>query len=139
MLRTLSIALILAIAGCAQLPPTPQDIQAKQFQSLPDKAVIYIVRQRMDSRHPGTLWLDDHAMITTYRHTYYRWEVNPGSHRIAGFAPGGASISLTSEAGKIYFVQHTVLGPWRSSVIATYLERINEQDGREIVSMGQLL
>jgi hypothetical protein len=139
MLRTLSIALILAIAGCAQLPPSPQDIQAKQFQSLPDKSVIYIVRQRMDSWHPGTLWLDDHAMITTYRHTYYRWEVDPGPHRIAGFAPDGATLSFTPEAGKIYFVQHTVLGPWRSSAIASYLELINEKDGREIVSMGQLL
>lgn len=139
MLRILSVALVLAIAGCAQLPPTPQDIQAKQFQSLPDKAVIYIVRQRMDSWHPGTLLLDDRDTITTYRHTYYRWEVDPGPHRIAGFAPDGASISFTPEAGKIYFVRHTVLGPWRSSAIASYLERINEKDGREIVSMGQSL
>lgn len=46
MWRALPVAIL--IAGCAQLPPTPQDIQAKKFEGVPDKAVIYRVRDIPD-------------------------------------------------------------------------------------------
>src|SRR5262245_22248613 len=67
----------LLVAGCAQLPPTPEDVQAKRFQSVPDKAVIYVVRRSMDSREGRGLTLDDRLTITTYPKSYYRWEVAP--------------------------------------------------------------
>ena len=108
MWRILLIALLLA--GCVQLPPTPEDIQAKTFQSLPDKAVIYVVRAPMDSFEMSGLSLDDGAPIMTHRGTYYRWEVAPGLHRVAGFAAANESVVLTTEAGKIYFLEHTVIG-----------------------------
>jgi len=57
MRRLLVVAVMLA--GCVQLPPTPQDIQAKKFEGVPDKAVIYIVRDLPDfSDRPATIWLD---------------------------------------------------------------------------------
>ena len=47
---------LLLIAGCAsQLPPPPGNSQAKRFESIADKSVIYVVRQRVDSDEGRTL------------------------------------------------------------------------------------
>lgn len=133
------VLLVLLIAGCAQLPPTPQDIQAKKFESVADKAVIYIVRTPMDSHEGGEISLDDNAQITTYAGTYYRWEVAPGRHRIAGYTGQAGLVQLDAQAGKIYFVQHTVQGSRRSGWQFTNLRQISEQDGRKLVMQSQLL
>ena len=139
MWRTLLIALLLA--GCAdlQLPPSPEDIQAKKFERLPDKSVIYVVRTPMDSQEASGLALDDRAQITTYRETYYRWEVAPGKHRVAGIAAANESVTLTTAPGQIYFLEHTVLGDRRSGPQSTWLRQIGEQDGRALVMRSQLL
>ncbi|MBI4194941.1 MAG: hypothetical protein HY526_07675 [Betaproteobacteria bacterium] len=135
MWRVLLSALLLA--GCVQLPPSPQDIQAKKFESIPDKAVIYIVRNPLDQRFSGTILLDDLGMVTTQAGTYYRWEVTPGPHRIAGYANESSVLRLQTEAGKLYFVQHSVVG-YRSPT-GSFLQLIPERDGRELVMRGELL
>ena len=127
------------LAGCAQLPPTPEDIQAKKFESVPGKAVIYIVRAPMDSREVGSILLDDDGPVATYWGTYYRWVVAPGKHRIAGYAQQSAGITLETEAGKIYFVAHTVLGSPRTGAAFTFLNRIDGKTGRKLVLDSQLL
>jgi len=128
---TALIALLLA--GCTPLPLTPEDIQARKFESVPDKAAIYIVRATKDSKQVGSLLLDDTGPISTYRNAYYRWEVAPGKHRIAGFAGENAVITLDTEPGKLYFVEHTVMGGWKTGVTFTFLNRIDEQRGRSMV------
>src|SRR5687767_6620803 len=70
MFRILLIAMLLA--GCVQLPPSPQDLQAKRFDAVPGKAVIYVVRAPMDSPASSGLSLDDREQITTLEGTYYR-------------------------------------------------------------------
>lgn len=129
----------LLLAGCAQLPPTPQDIQAKTFTSFPDRAVIYVVRTPLDSYEASGLSLDDGAPITTFRGTYYRWEVPPGLHRIAGFAGANESVTLTTAPGGIYFLEHTVRGTRRSGVQSTSLRQIDERNGRALVTQSRLL
>ncbi len=129
----------LLLAGCVQLPSTPEDIQARKMESLPDKSVIYIVRSAMDSHETSGLSLDDHAQITTFRRTYYRWEVAPGMHRVAGYAAANESVTLTTAPGKIYFLEHTVIGTRRSGPQSTGLREIGEQDGRALVMRSQLL
>lgn len=133
------VLVVLLIAGCVQLPPGPQDIQSRKFESVADKAVIYVVRARVDSNEAGTLLLDDHAQITTYSGTYYRWEVAPGPHRIAGYAGETGLVQFDAQAGKIYFVQHTVRGSRRSGWQSTNLQQIGEQDGRKLVMQSRLL
>ena len=132
------ILLVLLIAGCAQLPSTPQDIQAKKFESVADKAVIYIVRTPMDSHEAGTIQLDDNAQITTFSGTYYRWEVAPGLHRIAGYAGESGLVQINAQAGKIYFVRQTVGGTRRSGWMLTNVQQIGEQEGRKLVMQSQL-
>lgn len=137
MWQTTLIALMLA--GCAQLPPTPQDIQAKKFESVPGKAVIYIVRAPMDSSQVGELVLDDTKTLTTYRDTYYRWVVAPGKHRIAGYGHENAVITLDADTGKVYFIEHTVLGDGHTGAAFTFLNRIDAQHGRAQVLNSELL
>jgi hypothetical protein len=137
MWRILLTALL--IAGCAQLPPSPQDIQARTFAPVPDKAVIYVVRTPLDSLHASGLSLGDRAQITTLPGTYYRWEVTPGVHRIAGFAAANESFTLTTVAGRIYFLEHTVIGSRQSGPQTTSLRQIDERNGRALVMHAQLL
>jgi len=136
MWRGLLIALL--VAGCAQLPPTPEEIQAKKFETVPDKAVIYIVRTPMDSSEAGSITLDGTAM-TTFGGTFYRWEVAPGLHEIAGFAGETGLVKINAQAGHQYFVEHTVAGTTRDGWQATYLRQIDEKEGRILVSESSLL
>src|SRR5215813_8626887 len=128
MWRVFSIALLLA--GCAQLPQSPADMQAKRFESVADKSVIYVVRTPMDSWESSGVALDN-AQISTHRGTYYRWEVAPGTHRVSGTGFGTAAVTLNTAPGKIYFVEHTVLGDKDDGgVTNTRLWEINDQSGR---------
>lgn len=131
---------VLLLAGCAQLPPSPEDIQAKKFESLPDKSVIYVVRTAMDSLEASGLALDSREQITTFNRTYYRWEVSPGTHRVAGTGSATASVTLTTAPGRLYFLQHTVLGDQDDGgVMFTALQEISDQAGRNLVMHSQLL
>ena len=132
------ILFAMLLAGCGQLPPTPEEIQSKKFQTVPDKAVIYIVRTPMDSHEAGAITLDGNP-ITTYARSFYRWEVSPGQHRIAGYAGENGLVDLDTQAGHIYFVEHSVYGTPRSGWQASFLQRISENEGRLLVSEASLL
>jgi hypothetical protein len=135
MWRTLVLAMTLA--GCVQLPPHPQDAQAKQFQSVPDKAVIYVVRNDPDINwQPAPLVLDGGGGVTTYPGTFIRWEVAPGPHRITGLSGDGGLITLNTAAGKVYFVRQTVLGFGSPS---SNLQTVSESDGRAVAMRGQVI
>jgi hypothetical protein len=136
MWRVLWVALLLA--GCAQLPPTPQDLQAKRFETLPDKGVIYVVRPLPDfSNDPTPVILGDHAQITTYPGTYYRWEVEPGVHRIEGFGGDNGRIAVRAEAGRLYFVEQRVSQFFRFH--QSYFILIPEPHGRAAVNRAELV
>lgn len=139
MWRFILIPLFIVVAGCVQIPPSPQEIQAKKFESVPDKAVIYIVRAPLDSYEASGLLLDDSGPITTLPGTFYRWEVTPGVHRVAGYAGANESVTLTTEAGKFYFLEHIVHGTRRSGPQSTYLRQIDAQAGRALVMRAQHL
>jgi hypothetical protein len=126
------------VTGCTQLPPTPGDIEAKKFQSLPDKAVIYIVRPRVDGPVHGPLSLTG-GMISTHQGTYYRWEVAPGVQRIEGAGASSSAVTVQAEAGKIYFIEQTVIGNVRDGLQSMSLRRIDENRGRKMVSDATLL
>jgi hypothetical protein len=106
MFRILLMAWLLT--GCAPLPPSPQDLDAKRFEPVPGKAVIYLVRDFPDiARDAATVMLDDNMMGSTYPGTYFRWVVEPGRHQIRGFAGDPGSISLDVAADRMYFVQQS--------------------------------
>jgi hypothetical protein len=106
MFRLLLLALFLA--SCAPLPPSAKDLEAKRFELVPGKAVIYLVREYPDvSREAGTVMLDDNVMGSTYPGTYFRWVVEPGRHQIRGFAGDAGSMTLDVASDRMYFVQQS--------------------------------
>ena len=132
------LPIVLLLTGLALAPSFGHaaEKQAAQIESVPDKAVIYIVRQPMDSWEPGMISLDDNQQITTQRGTYYRWEVAPGPHRIAGYAGASGSVKLATVAGKVYFVRHTVITARPGGPVTTQLRQISDKEGQKLV--GQL-
>ncbi|HXV12457.1 MAG TPA: DUF2846 domain-containing protein [Burkholderiales bacterium] len=133
------LAAVLLCAACAPLPPSPADLQARKFE-IPDggRAAIYVVRDVAGFNDDGaTLLLDGTTMITTYPGTYYRWEVAPGTHRIAGYASDSGNISVNVEAGRIYFVQQWVafgmLGP------RSRFAQVPTDEGRAAVMRSELI
>gem|GEM_PF-846175 len=132
---TTGLALILA--ACAQIPPSPQEIEAKKFVPVADHAVVYIVQGAVGPTLAVGLELDDGKQITTWTGTFYRWVVNPGSRRIENTAPLNDSITLQLEAGKLYFVEQWVTG-WRGSVTNSRLHQLDEQTGRQMVRTSTL-
>ena len=140
MWRFLLIPLFVVVAGCVQIPPSPQETQAKQFESVPGKAVIYIVRAYPGGYYGhGSLWLGESIMITTMAGNFFRWEVAPGPHRIVGMGPDLSRMTINAEGGRIYFVQHHVLAGARSSTSGGYLQMLPEREGRALVQRATLI
>jgi hypothetical protein len=137
MWRYLIVAALLA--GCAQLPPSPQDIEAKKFESIPGKAAIYVVRDPMSVELGAPLSLGQGAQITLFAGNYHRWVVESGSHTIASIGVGTATITIQAEAGKIYFVHYRVDGNMRIGVVGGAMELMNDQAGRALVKQAVLL
>lgn len=135
MKRHLLIVLIL-LAGCAQLPPPPGDAAAKRFETVPDRAVIYVVRHPQERHFVAPIMLDDEMMGSTYRGTFMRLVVPAGKHQIAGFAGDNGRISLQAEAGKLYFINQTTWG--YSSLAGSTFQLVDAGYGRAMVLGGTL-
>jgi hypothetical protein len=133
------LLLALALAGCAPLPPTAEDIDAKRFERVPSKAVIYLVREIPDfSREAATVTLDDNMMGTTYAGTYFRWVVEPGRHQIRGYAGDSGSMILDVAADRIYFVQQSVSRSF-GGFVRSFFRPIPESYGRAAVLRAELI
>ncbi|HEV7801452.1 MAG TPA: hypothetical protein VGP15_10275 [Burkholderiales bacterium] len=139
-LRLLRLPLLaLVLAGCGQLPPTPQDIEAKRFEQAAGKAVIYLVRDMPDiSREAATVMLDDNMMGSTYPGTYFRWVVEPGRHQIRGFAGDSGAITLDVGPDRIYFVQQSYDRGF-SGFGHSFFRPVPEPYGRGAVLRGELV
>ena len=134
-----ALSLLLMLAACAQLPPTPEDVEAKRFQPVADKAVVYIARPSLDSYETGGLILDGYATLTFQHATYYRWEAAPGVHRIEGDGPSTIRLTLNAEPGRIYYFMYTVLGTMRTGAAVTALQAVDEKTGRDLVLRATML
>ena len=93
----------LLLAGCAQPPAGPEYLRDTVFETIPERSVIYVVRTPFDSRESSGLILDEKVQFATLAGTFYRWEVAPGTHRVAGFASASEwSCSRPRRAGFIF-------------------------------------
>ena len=127
------------LAGCAPLPPSPQDIEAKRFELVPGKSVIYLVRELHDvSREAATVMLDDNMMGSTYQGTYFRWVVDPGRHVIRGYAGDNGSLVMDVAPDRMYFVQQVFTRGW-TGFGQSFFRPIPEAYGRAVVSRGELV
>lgn len=126
--------LFLAVAACAQLPPSPQEIEAKRFEPAAGKSVIYLVRDDPDFTDTGaSVMLDDTLMGTTYPGTFFRWVVDPGPHQIRGFAGDSGTYSLGTGPDRIYFVQQRVSRFLPMPSAQSYFQLVPDPHGRAAV------
>jgi hypothetical protein len=139
MRRAFAILTMLILYGCVQLPPSPQDLQAKRFEPVTDKAVIYIARTRMDSTEPGGLMIDTGEQVTLFPGTYDRFEVPAGVRRISGLGPWNVQLSLDTQPGRIYFLRYTVSGTPRFGPQLAWLSPVGEQEGRTLVQQAEMV
>lgn len=129
-----TIALLMLLAACAPLPPTPQDIAAKKFEAAPGQAVIYLVRESPDLSYlTAPVVLNGELIGSTQAGTYFRLEVPPGRHEIRGFAADTGSIRLDVQADRIYFVRQRVGGDFRTTNPNSIFSLIGENEGRAAV------
>lgn len=133
-----SLLLAALLAGCAPLPPSPQDLEAKRFEPVAGQAVIYLVRHYPDiSRDVATVMLDDQMMGSTHPGTYFRWVVAPGRHQIRGYAGDNGSFTLDVDAGRIYFIQQTVSRFF--GFAQSFFQLVPESYGRAAVLRAELV
>ena len=138
MFRLLLVAAF-ALAGCAPLPPSAEDLEAKRFEPAPGKAVIYLVRDLPDiSREAASVMLDDNLMGSTYPGTYFRWVVEPGRHQIRGFAGDAGAITVDVGPGRVYFVQQSFTRGF-TGFGQSFFRPIPEPYGRSAVLRGELV
>jgi len=139
MCRVMLTALVtaLTLAGCQQLPLSPEDLQAKKFQAVPDQAVIYVVRDTPDFIEiQAEIRLGDKLLLKTYPGTYHRWEVPTGKHTITGYGQDIGTISVQAERGRIYFIQQPVTG---MRVASSHFDLVGEPEGRAAVMRAVLV
>ena len=137
MFRNLLAALtLLILAGCA-VTSTPTRSAHSQLTPVTGKSVIYIVRDRMDHNPaPATLWLDS-GLITLHMATYTRWEVAPGQHNISGTGPDTGKVTLNTEAGKVYFVQHNAMPGYGN--MYSYIRGVSENTASTIIARSEFV
>jgi hypothetical protein len=134
----ISAIFVVLLAGCVAQPPSPQDLQAKRFETIPDKAVVYLYRDRPDFvDNPAGLVLDGQSLGSTYPGTYYRLELAPGRHRIAGFAGDAGVVVFDTQPAKLYFVRHIVSRLLQFD--QSFFHFVSEAQGRNSVSRYELL
>jgi len=135
-LRNLLLAVAL-LAGC-QLPLTPEDLEARKFEAVPGKAVIYLVRVNPDfNDRQALVRVGDKLLFKVYPGTYYRWVVEPGTHQITGYAGDIGTITVQAEAGRIYYVRQQTTPFSRMPISHFFL--VNENEGRAEVLRAALL
>ena len=137
MKRAFLLALLL-LTACVQMPPSPADQQAKRFEPVADKAVIYVVRPPVDSDHPGVLTVDTGEYISTMPATYNRIEVRPGPRIIEGMIPPSLRMTLNAQPGQIYFLRLDVRGTSRGGPTTASLQQISPDYGRSMVAQATL-
>ena len=139
MFRTLLFAIGLALAaGCAPLPPSPADIEAKRFEPVPGKAVIYLVREYPDITYEvATVMLNDNMMGSTHPGTYFRWVVEPGRYEIRGYAGDNGRFILDAAPDRMYFIQQSVTRTF--GFAQSFFRPVPEPYGRAVALRGELV
>ena len=135
-----SAVLVLLLSGCASVPMAPldQDSKAKDFSPIPNKASLYIYRnESFGAAIPMTVSVNGKALGQTAAQTYFRLNLTPGKYNVESHAENVSNLSLTTEAGKNYFVwQEVKMGMWMARSL---LQQTDETTGRAGVMESKLI
>jgi hypothetical protein len=129
--------LAVLLAGCTPLPLTPEDLEARKFEAVPDKAVIYVVRDYLDfSNEQAPIYIGEKLLPATYPGTYFRLVVPAGKHTIVGYGQDNGTITVEAQQGRVYFVQQRVT---HLGVTNSGFEVVSEAQGRAAILRSVLL
>jgi hypothetical protein len=128
----LLLAMVVLVTGCASVPMTSSedDAKAKLFSAKPDKSTIFVYRnESFGSAIVMTVSLNGKVAGQTGPQTYFVWEADPGSHEIASHTENVSTLKLTTEAGKTYYVwQEVKMGAFMARSL---LQQVDEETGRK--------
>lgn len=120
------------LAGCASVPMASlqADAGAKEFRVKPGYSNIYLYRNEgFGAAIAMTVSLDGKVMGRTAAHTYFLWEVKPGSHEITSHSENLGKLALETKEGRNYFVwQEIKMGMWQPG---SQLHEVTEEEGRK--------
>jgi uncharacterized protein DUF2846 len=104
---------VLLLGGCASTPQATsgRDAEAKRFISHPGFAAIYVYRPdflgaEMDD---STLYMDERLIGATLPGTFFRIDVQPGTHAVSSSAAGSTQLKVEARPDQLYFVQLNVM------------------------------
>jgi hypothetical protein len=104
--------LALALAGCASTPQASRqrDAEAKQFLSQPGFSTIYVFRPDFPTgvMEDTVLHVDDRLIGQTLPGSFFRVDVQPGTHVVTASAAGATAIKVETRPSELYFVQLNV-------------------------------
>lgn len=124
------------LTACA-IPGQP-DPQSVRIEGTPGSSVIYVVRSNPDiGPLPSQIVLNERPVGAMYPGTYMRLEVPAGRHRITGYAQDSGSITLQTQADRVYFVQQRVGGDWRANSPQSFFSVIDEARARAAMAGAQ--
>lgn len=95
------------LSGCASTPEASRerDADAKQFTTHPGYSTLYVYRPDADSQDNDTvLWVDGRLIGATLPKTYFRINLDPGKHTLAGMGYDNGTLTIETRPGEIYFV-----------------------------------
>lgn len=131
------------IVGCASVSKAPErsSDEAKKFDSLEDKGVVYLYRtgRMVGAALQYMVKINGRDAGGTGPGTFFRWELKPGTYSISSSTnESSATVQVDVEAGKLYFFNQTGrLGLTQGGRVT--IERVDEGTGKKDVSGLKLL
>ncbi|MAG65962.1 DUF2846 domain-containing protein [Pseudomonas sp.] len=131
--NTLFSAVLVAAAmatGCASInkAPSAMNTEAKQFNTHPDYAQVYVYRnETFGAALSMPVSVDGRQAGTTGPKSFFRFQLEPGQHTISS-QNGASSLLLNTEANRNYFVWQEVKMGLVSG--GSKLQVVSEQQGR---------
>jgi uncharacterized protein DUF2846 len=127
-------------SGCASVPmASPEmDTAAKSFAVNPGKANIYVFRnESMGAALKMTLVLDGKLVGSTAAKTYVLLEVNPGNHTLISKTENDSTLTVSTVAGRNYFVwQEVKMGAFSAR---SALQLVDDAKGKAGVAECKLI
>lgn len=140
LIASISVILLLVLSGCASVPMAPleQDTKAKEFVPAQNRAALYIYRsENFGGAIPMTVTVNSKAVGQTAAKTFFLLNVVPGKYTVESHAENVSNLSLTTEAGKNYFIwQEVKMGMWMARSL---LQQVDETIGRAGVAESRLI
>ena len=133
LIRALMLSLLLG--GCAATPLASResDAVAKQFESAPRAAIIYLYRADVRGGF-STLWINNRLLGETVAGTYFRVAVRPGRSVISAAGNDMGRIAIETRDEGVYFVEMRVLGESEGNS-TTIFRSVPEETGKQAIAL----